>query len=272
MTVLPDLPSLAELRDSALALAREAGQITLESFGPLHDVEDKSDGSPVTRTDRAAEEHLRRRILELHPGHGVLGEEFGETPGSVPVRWIIDPIDGTRSFMRGVPLYTVLVGVEVEGHPSVGVIHAPALGESVAAARGLGAQWHRPGSRDPLPARVNDRGSLERSVILTSDPTLTRTSSRGAGWVRLTEAADMTRSWGDAYGHLLVATGRAEVMVDPYLSPWDAAPLLTVLTEAGGRFTDLDGRADIHGGSGLSTNGRLHDDVLGLLQAPGSAD
>ncbi|TVP73020.1 MAG: histidinol phosphate phosphatase [Gemmatimonadales bacterium] len=261
------LPPPDELRAVALDLAREAGALTLETFGDLLEADDKEDGSPVTRTDCAAEALLRRRILARYPGHGVLGEEEGETPGSEPVRWILDPIDGTRSFMRGVPLYTVLLGVEVHGEPVVGVIHAPALGESVAAARGLGAQWHRPGERAPVPARVNGQSALGESAVLTSDPTMSRESPWGAGWVALTRAADMTRSWGDAYGHLLVATGRAEVMVDPYLSPWDAGPLLTVLSEAGGRFTDLEGRPGIHGGSGLSTNGLLHDEVLALLQS-----
>lgn len=260
------LPSLAQLRRAAFDLAREVGDYTLEHFGELLDIEDKADGSPVTRVDRGAELLLRKGIAARFPTHGILGEEFDETKGTDPIRWILDPIDGTRSFMRGVPLYAVLIGVEVEDEPVVGVAHVPALGETVTAARGEGALWYRPGAEAPVPARVNDQTRLERSAVLTSDPTMSRTSPHGSGWMALTEEADMTRSWGDAWGHILVATGRAEVMVDPYLSPWDAGPLLTILTEAGGRFTDLSGAAGIHGGSGLSTNGHLHDQVLELLK------
>jgi histidinol-phosphatase len=255
------LPTPRELLEFAEEIAREAGRITLEYFGPRVAHLEKGDGSPVTLADRAAEEALRARILERYPRHGVLGEEFGETEGEEPVRWILDPIDGTRSFMRGVPLYAVLVGVEVEGDPVVGVAHFPALPETVSAARGEGCRWNG------APCSVSDQVDLGQALVLTTDPGMTRESPVGPGWDRLSRSVGYTRSWGDAWGHALVATGRAEVMVDPVLSSWDSAPLLTILTEAGGRFTDLSGRATIHGGSGLSTNGRLHASVLELLSS-----
>ncbi|CAN5760922.1 inositol monophosphatase family protein [soil metagenome] len=251
---------LRRLHDIAVDLAHDAGEVTLTHFGSRVADESKVDGSPVTLADREAETLLRRRILEIFPDHGILGEEFGEEIGSAPVRWILDPIDGTRSFMRGVPLYGVLIGIEVEGEPVVGVAHFPALGETVSAARGQGCRWNDGA------AAVNDVRDLGRAVALTSDSEMTRTSPLCPGWLDLLSEVDYLRSWGDAYGHVLVATGRAEIMVDSVLSPWDAAPLLTILTEAGGRFTDLEGGTGIHGGSGLSTNGHLHEEVLALIR------
>jgi len=258
---LPEgLPPLAELREVAVALAREAGDLTLRYFGRTVEADRKGDGTPVTEADRGAERLLREGIEARFPTHGILGEEFGEVRSDAPVRWILDPIDGTRSFVRGVPLYGVLVGIEVEGEPVVGVAHFPALGESVAAARGEGCLWN--GER----ARVSKRSELADALVLTTDPErIRREEGTGPGWRVLARGAAFSRSWGDCYGHVLVATGRAEVMVDPVLSPWDAAPLLPILTEAGGRFTDLDGGTTIHGGSGVSTNGLLHDAVLQIL-------
>lgn len=260
------LPSLEDIRRTAEALAREAGKVTLRHFGTDPSADSKADGTPVTVADREAEAHLRSRIRELHPGHGILGEEEGEEPGELPVRWILDPIDGTRSFMQGVPLYTVLIGVEVEGAPRVGVIHCPPLDETVSAAWDLGCRWRR-GAPRPVDraARVSGVDDLSRAVVLLTDPEAVLESPVGKGWRSLAGQARFSRGWGDAYGHLLVATGRAEAMVDPELSPWDAAPLLPVIREAGGRFTDLEGRSNIHGGSGVSTNGRLHDEVLETL-------
>ncbi|TVP42382.1 MAG: inositol monophosphatase family protein [Gemmatimonadales bacterium] len=260
---MKDTDFLRTLHETALALAHAAGEVTLAHFGARVPDEAKADGSPVTRADREAETLLRRRIRERFPDHGILGEEFGEETGTAPVRWILDPIDGTRSFMRGVPLYGVLIGIEVEGEPVVGVAHFPALGETVSAARGQGCRWQEG------EASVNDVEDLSRAVVLTSDSEMTRTSRLCPGWLDLLSEVDYLRSWGDAYGHALVATGRAEIMIDSVLSPWDAAPLLTILEEAGGRFTDLRGGTGIEGGSGLSTNGRLHDRVLALLAGSG---
>jgi histidinol phosphatase-like enzyme (inositol monophosphatase family) len=248
-----------------MEMAIAAGAITLRYFGTSLTVDSKSDGTPVTIADREAESFLRGEIGRRFPGHGILGEEFGEEPGTESVRWILDPIDGTKSFMRGVPLYAVLIGVEVEGEPLVGVAHFPALHETVAAARGLGCLWSRPDGTT-VPARVSETDEISRSVLLTTDTLRAAESPVSEGWGELTSRTAFVRSWGDAYGHALVATGRAEIMVDPLLSPWDAAPLLPILLEAGGRFTDLAGNDTIHGGSGVSTNGRLHSEVVRILR------
>lgn len=253
-----------EVLEAATSFAREAGEITLKYFGGLVDHESKGDGSPVTMADREAEQLLRSRIEARWPDHGILGEEFGVTREGAAVRWILDPIDGTRSFMRGVPLYGVLIGVETQEGPFVGVAHFPALGETVAAGKGLGCHWNG------TPCAVSTVGELEWSLVLTTDSERILSRPEGAGFRNLMRGSSFSRTWGDCYGHILVATGRAEAMVDPILSPWDAGPLLTILTEAGGSFTDLAGRRTIHGGSGVSTNGRMHAEVLEAL-APDEA-
>ena len=259
-------PGLAELADVARELALRAGEITLKYFGEVLAAELKADGSPVTRADREAEELLRSEIHGRYPDHSILGEEFEEHVGLAPVRWILDPIDGTRAFMRGVPLYSVLIGIEVENEPLVGVAHFPALRETVVATRGGGCRWWPSGSQSPVVAQVSQVSELDQALAATTDPERVLASPVGSGWRSLSQRVEMVRGWGDAYGHTLVATGRADVMVDPILSPWDAAPLLPIVIEAGGRFTDLQGGETIHGGSGVSTNGHLHPSVLEILR------
>lgn len=252
-----------ELLGFAVELAHAAGRHTLGFYGHRLDFDAKSDGSPVTVADREAEALIRDRIAGRYPDHGVLGEEFGETNPGARVRWILDPIDATRSFMRGVPLYGVLIGAEVEGAATVGVCHFPPLGETVAAGTGLGCTWNG------APCRVSPATRLEDALVLTTDPVMLETVGRDPGWPELQRRAGMVRTWGDCYGHALVATGRAEVMVDPIMNVWDCAPFLPILTEAGGRFTDRDGTPTIHGGSAIASNGVLHDEVLRVLRAEG---
>jgi fructose-1,6-bisphosphatase/inositol monophosphatase family enzyme len=172
------------------------------------------------------------------------------------VRWILDPIDGTESFVRGVPLYAVLVAVEVEGNLDVGVAHFPSLGETVAAARGLGCR------RNGAPVRVSEVARLEEALVSTTSPGHFARSEHGAGWDRLLRAARKTRAWGDAYGHCLVATGRIDAMAEPSVALWDFAPLVPILEEAGGRITDFRGGALAHGSPILSTNGHIHGECL----------
>ena len=247
--------------DYATTLARLAGDHTLKYFGTVVDHDAKGDGSPVTIADREAEELIRRHVAERYPDHGVLGEEFGESNPGARVRWILDPIDATRSFMRGVPLYGVLIGIEIDGDTVVGVANYPPLHELVAAATGLGC------TLNGRAARVSPVDTLENAVVLTTDVERILSRPEGGGWRQLQRRCAFSRTWGDCYGHLLVATGRAEVMVDPVMNPWDAAPFLPIVTEAGGRFTTRDGERTVHGGSGVSTNGLLHDEVLSALQA-----
>jgi len=257
MAITPD--EVRELLDFAIDVAVEAGDLTLRYFGGVVSHDAKGDGSPVTVADREGERLIRTRVGKRYPDHGVLGEELGESNPGARVRWILDPIDATRSFMRGVPLYGVLVGIEVEETPVVGVAHFPPLRETVAAGRGLGC------TLNGASCRVSSVSRLEDALVLTTDVERILSRPEGAGWRRLQKRAAFSRTWGDCYGHALVATGRAEVMVDPVMNPWDAGPFLTLITEAGGRFTSREGVQTIHGGSGISTNGTLHDEVLGEL-------
>lgn len=252
---------IAEILDFATTIAHEAGEVTLELFGGIVRHDAKGDGSPVTVADKRAEELLRSRIERRFPDHSILGEEYGESNEGARVRWILDPIDATRSFMRGVPLYGVLIGVEIEEESAVGVAHFPPLRETVAAGRGRGCTWNG------APCRVSEIDRVEEAVVCTTDVERILSSTHGDGWRRLQQACAFSRTWGDCYGHALVATGRIEAQVDPIMAPWDAGPFLTIVTEAGGRFTTLDGRETVHGGSGVSTNGRLHDAVTHALRA-----
>ena len=259
-------PELATRLDLAVGAAREAGQLTL-GFFQREDlaVERKADNSPVTAADRQAEQLLRRRIRDAFPDDGILGEEFGEEAGTSGFRWILDPIDGTKSFICGVPLYGTLIGVERAGASVVGVIYIPGLDECVYAARGGGA-WYTRGQAEPRPARVSQRDRLADAVFLTSQ--LDTFYARGAQqvYLDLERSAYITRTWGDCYGYLLVATGRADVMVDPVMNVWDAAALQPILEEAGGVYTDWSGRPTIHAGEGIGCSRLLLDQVLAITR------
>jgi myo-inositol-1(or 4)-monophosphatase len=258
---MPGAPPLRELLDFAITIAHEAGRSTLAHYHTSIEIETKKDQSPVTIADRGAEEMLRARIERRFPDHAILGEEFGLTgPASASCRWILDPVDGTQSFIHGVPLYATLIGVEVDGEAQVGVIYFPALDEMVSAARGLGARWNG------RPCRVSTTASLAAATFCyTAVAGFTVNDRRGA-LDRLLAATRTHRGWGDAYAHALVATGRADLAVEPIMNVWDNAPLLPVLTEAGGAFTDWTGTARIDGGDAVSTNGILHREVLSLLR------
>lgn len=249
----------------AVEVARAAGRHTLQYFQRGVDVERKSDRSPVTIADREAEELARGRIREAFPHDAILGEELGELPGISGYRWIIDPIDGTKSFISGVPLYSTLLGLEFGGHSIAGVIYIPGLDEGVYAARGGGA-WHFVGENRPTPAQVSRRVRLEDGIFVTSQ--VDSFAKRGASdtFHRLEQSAYVTRTWGDGYGYLLVATGRADVMVDPMMFVWDAAALRPVLEEAGGTFTDWRGEANVFSGEGVATNGLMLEEVLAVTR------
>ncbi len=232
----------------------------MKYFGGIVSHDAKGDGSPVTVADREAEQLIRARIEQRWPEHSILGEEYGESNEGARVRWILDPIDATRSFMRGVPLYGVLIGIEIDGESAVGVAHFPPLRETVAAGRGLGCTWNG------KPCRVSSVDRMGEAVVCTTDVERILSRPEGPGWRTIQQTASFSRTWGDCYGHALVATGRIEAQVDPVMAPWDAGPFLTIVTEAGGRFTTLDGQATVHGGSGVSSNGLLHAEVLATLE------
>ncbi len=250
----------------ALSGARAAGDHTLRYF-QREDlaVELKADSSPVTIADREAEQLLRAQIQAAFPQDGIVGEEFGETAGSSGYRWILDPIDGTKSFISGVPLYGTLVGVDFENRSILGVIYIPGLQECVYAATGGGA-WYVRRDEPPRPAKVSQKGKLADSLFLTSSPLTFRKTNRVAAYDKLNASVWLSRTWGDCYGYLLVATGRAEVMVDPQMSVWDAAALQPILEEAGGTFTDWTGKPTIYSGEGIATNGLVLQEVLACVK------
>lgn len=243
----------------AIAAVERAGRMTLEYFQTDLDVEEKADRTPVTIADRAAEEQLRGDLARAFPEDGILGEEFGEQTGRSGRRWIVDPIDGTQSFIRGVPLYGVLLGLEERGACVVGAVAFPALGLTLWAARGGGAFLNG------RPIRVSRATSLAGATVLAGDCKPEYYGDRYAGFQALLRRGARQRGWGDCYGHALVAMGRAEAMVDVELSPWDCAALVPIVEEAGGAFFDWDGNDTIYGGSGISTPAALRPEVLRAL-------
>lgn len=243
----------------ATEVAWRAGRLTLAHFQTGIVAESKPDESPVTLADRGAERLIRERITARFPTDGILGEEEGETRAGADRRWIIDPIDGTRSFIRGVPFFGVMLALEEEGDVVLGVLHFPALEETVSAARGAGCWWN--GRR----ALVSDETRLERALVCATDAESIERQNYGRGWNRLRAHAGLVRTWGDCYGYALVATGRAEAMLDAVMSPWDAAALVPVIEEAGGVLTDWQGRSSWTSGSIIATNAALANDIRELL-------
>lgn len=242
-----------DLVDFAVDAARRAGGLTLEWYQRRGlSVTAKSDGSPVTEADLAAERLLRSEIAAAYPDDMIRGEEEGDDAGLTGRIWVIDPIDGTRAFTQGVPLFATLLALVDDQGPAVGVICLPALDECVWAGRGRGALW------DGEPCRVSTRASVEGAYVCTSGLTYWPDSALG----RVRAAGARVRTWGDAYGYALVATGRAEAMVDPECFDWDVAPMSVIIAEAGGRFSDTAGVDDWRSGSAIATNGILHEDLL----------
>jgi histidinol phosphatase-like enzyme (inositol monophosphatase family) len=240
---------------------------TLEFFQRSDlEIERKADDSPVTVADREAEKLLRREILAAFPDDAIIGEEFGERAGDSGYRWILDPIDGTKSFVRGVPLYGTLVGVERDGQGVVGVLFIPPLDECVYASQGQGAHYAR-GDAEPRKAAVSARPSLSEALFVTTETGSFDHRGASDAYRRLENAAALTRTWGDCYGYLLVATGRAEVMIDPIMNVWDAAAIQPILEEAGGVFTDWGGEPTIYSGEGIGANRLVIDEVLAITRA-----
>jgi myo-inositol-1(or 4)-monophosphatase len=250
--------------DFALVTAWEAGRITLRYFQNGVRPEWKADESPVTIADRQAEELIRSRLEERFPDHTLLGEEFGQggAAANASHRWLIDPIDGTRAFIRGVPLYGVLIGLEIEGQSQVGVAHYPALNETVWAAAGLGA-WY-----NGAPARVSPVEQLSEALLTHTDLKAFERYGRQAEWERLQRAVRQSAGWSDAYGYLLTATGRAELMLDPIMNPWDCGPFPVIFAEAGGFFGDWNGNVTAFAGEALATSRALLPQVLDVLHHP----
>jgi len=245
--------------EAVVELARVAGDFAMSHYGRILTVDVKHDGSPVTIADRGAEERARAWIEKRFPEDGILGEEFGDVRPKARRRWILDPIDGTKSFIRRVPLWGTLVAVTEGESVLAGCAYFPAVAETVAAAVGEGCFWN--GTR----STVSSTATIAESTIVITDERFEERPERARAWRRLASQASVSRTWGDCYGYLLLATGRADVMVDDVVAPWDAAALYPIITEAGGSFTDWSGSATAFGGDIIATNSALAKPVRDIL-------
>jgi histidinol-phosphatase len=245
----------------AIAAAKAAGEIALRHFRTELKVERKADLSPVTAADRDCERRIAEILRDAFPDYGILGEEFGEQGADGP-KWIVDPIDGTKSFIRGIPFFATLIGLEEDGEITTGVVYAPAADDLLYAQKGHGAF----DSNGPL--RVSEIDRLGESMLVFGGPSVLRRTGYWGAYERLVDASARQRGYGDYFGYTFVMRGRAEAMIDVDLKPWDLAALKVIVEEAGGRFTDFDGRPSIHGGSAVASNGRIHDELLELIRKP----
>ncbi len=251
--------SAETLMQGAAELAKLTGNVAQEYFRCDIAVETKGDGSPVTIADRRSEEIARKWVARRFPGDGILGEEFGVDRPDALRRWIIDPIDGTKAFIRGVPLWGTLVAVAEGSRVLAGAAFFPAVNELVVAGLGCGCWWN------DARASVSGIGQIRESTILTTDDRFPDHADRRAAWAALSSSAAVCRTWGDCYGYLLVATGRAEVMVDDIVSLWDAAAFAPIIAEAGGLLTDWKGEDTPFGGDAIATNAALAREVRTVL-------
>lgn len=244
----------------AVEAARAAGEIALKYFRQGVEVTLKPDRSPVTRADREAEQVIVEILGRAFTGHGFLGEELGAR-GSKEVRWIVDPIDGTRNFVRGIPIWAVLIALEEHGEITAGVVLNPVSGELYTARRGQGAFLG--GER----LSVSAVSSLEQATLVHASLNLLRRGNYWDSFLRLVDATDRQRGFGDFMCYTLVAEGKAEIAVEaPDLKPWDLAPVKLLVEEAGGRFTDFAGTPSIYSGTALASNGTLHEAALTLIK------
>jgi histidinol-phosphatase len=246
--------------DFAVETAYLAGRQTLSYFQTGVQADYKIDNTPVTIADKKTEEFIRMRIEKQYPGHALMGEEFGVSGADkASHRWIIDPIDGTKSFLRGVPLYGVLIGLEIDGVVEVGAAYYPAMDEMLAAASGEGCWWN--GRR----AHVSNVASLKNAWVSFTDPGSFEEFGKKAAWEKLQKAAYYRVGWSDSYGYLLAATGRTDVMIDPIMAEWDCGPFPPIFREAGGYFGDWKGNQSIYHKEAVATNPALLDEILTLL-------
>jgi histidinol phosphatase-like enzyme (inositol monophosphatase family) len=260
----------------AKEIAKSAGRLTLNYFQTdRFDVIKKGDGSPLTIADQEAEKHLRAAIGEAFPSDAIVGEEFGRTEGDSGYCWILDPIDGTKSFISGVPLYGTMVGVEKIAEPSenhairqsvIGSVFIPGLDVGIYASKGAGA-WSFKGDGEPERAQVSSKSNLSDAVLVTSGVDAFADRDALEVYQQLAESVYFCRTWGDVYGYYLVAVGRVEIMIDPILNIWDAAAVQPIIEEAGGRFTDWAGNNRMDAGESIGSNGLVHDSIIEMTRA-----
>lgn len=242
----------------AIAAARAGGEIALRYFRCGVEVERKPDSSPVTLADREAERRIVEVLRSAFPEHGILGEELGEREGTGG-RWIVDPIDGTRSFIRGIPYFATLVALEEDGRITTGAVYAPATGDLFYAQEAHGAF----DNHGPLRVSAVDR--LDEAMLVFGGTNVIRQAGWWGAYERLVDASSRQRGYGDYFGYTFVARGQAEAVIEVDVQPWDLAPLKIIVEEAGGRFTDFAGNATIRGGTAVASNGRLHDEILRVI-------
>ncbi len=248
--------------DFAMDVAHQAGQFALQYYNQGIAVEWKADHSPVTLADRGAEQLLRSAIASKFPGDGFLGEEFGDTPGTSGYRWIVDPIDGTRSFVRGLPIWATLVGLEYKGELIAGVAYAPALGQTHRALRGDGAYC------DNRRIRVSDVATLDKSHVYYSSIAWFKKAKRDKQFLKLVDLTERQRGVGDYYCFMLVAQGAGEIAIEYGVHAWDIAALAPIVEEAGGKFTSWNGAFDLNRPDVLATNGKMHAETLRVINEP----
>lgn len=251
--------SASLLLEAVSEVAQLAAKTAMRWYGGAIDVDTKGDGSPVTIADRESERVARAWLSERFPQDGLHGEEFGEARGTSTRRWIIDPIDGTKAFVRRVPFWGTLVACCEGDTVLAGAACFPVVSELIAAAPGEGCWWN--GAR----AHVSAEASLSRATVLTTDDRFLERPERGTRWRALGAQSGVVRTWGDCYGYLLVATGRAEVMVDDVVNAWDVAPFAPIITEAGGVISSWRGESTVFGGDLIATNAGVADAARALL-------
>jgi histidinol-phosphatase len=258
----PDWRTRYEL---AVDAARQGGDFARQIYDQTFQSRDmevihKQDNSPVTIADRGAEQLIRELIGKHFPNDGFLGEEFGDQPGSTGYRWIIDPIDGTKSFIRHVPMWGTLIGLEFEGEQIAGVVYMPVFGHLYRALRGDGAYFN------DVRIRTSAVNNLSEAFLCYSSIQWFTKHGKLDQFLRMYDSTARQRGYGDFYGFMLVAQGSCDLMIDHGVSPWDVSAVCAIVEEAGGKFTDWDGQPGIHRPDVVATNGHLHETALELLR------
>lgn len=246
--------------NAAIEAAKAASEVALHYFRTNLKVETKADRTPVTQADRECEATITEVLSRHFPVYGFLGEEMGERAGQVNTRWIIDPIDGTKNFIRGIPFFATLIALEENGEITAGVMSAPALNDLLYARKGQGA------FANGRQVHVSDVDDLRNAMLIHGGLKDLKVRSCWEPFLRLVEMTARQRGFGDALGHSVVICGQAEVTLEPEIKPWDVAATKILVTEAGGRFSDFAGSPSIYTGNAIISNGRVHEVVVDILQ------
>ena len=249
-----------DILNTAIAAARAAGEIALHYFRTNLMVETKADHTPVTRADRECEAKIVEILSARFPEHGFLGEELGERSGKSDARWIIDPIDGTKNFIRGIPFFATLIALEEAGEVTAGVMYAPAINALLYARKGQGA------FADGRQVQVSGVADLSGAMLIHGGLKDLKVRPCWQSFLRLVDATGRQRGFGDALGHSVVICGQAEVALEPEIKPWDVAATKIIVTEAGGRYSDFAGSPSIYTGSAVISNGLVHEEVINILR------